>query len=44
MYSQQELDDAVASGVVSADAADALRAYVEGQRSTAIPDDRRLKI
>ena len=44
MYSQQELDDAVASGVVSADAADALRAYVEGQRSTAIPDEEQFRL
>ena len=39
MYSQQELDDAVASGALSAEAADALRAHVERQRSTAIPDE-----
>jgi hypothetical protein len=44
MYSQQELDDAVASGVVSADAADALRAYVERQRSTAIPDEEQFRL
>ena len=37
MYSQQELDDAVAAGVISADAADALRAHVAQQRSTQIP-------
>ena len=36
MYSQQELDDAVVAGVISADAADALRRHVEGQRSLAI--------
>ena len=35
MYSQQELDDAVAAGVITAEAADALRAHVEGQRSIA---------
>jgi len=44
MYSQQELDDAVASGVVSADAADALRTYVERQRSTAIPDEEQFRL
>ena len=38
MYSQQELDDAVASGVITADAANALRAHIDAQRSTAIPD------
>ncbi|MFL6731707.1 MAG: hypothetical protein ACJ8EP_05125, partial [Sphingomicrobium sp.] len=44
MYSQQELDDAVASGVISADAASALRAHVEGQRSTAIPDEEQFRL
>src|SRR3982750_1859551 len=44
MYSQQELDDAVASGVISADAANALRAHVEGQRSTAIPDEEQFRL
>ena len=38
MYSQQDLDDAVASGVISAAAADALRAHIERQRSTPIAD------
>jgi len=44
MYSQQELDDAVASGVISADAADALRAHVQGQRATAIPDEEQFRL
>ena len=44
MYSQQELDDAVASGVITADAADALRAHVERQRSTAIPDEEQFRL
>ena len=44
MYSQQELDDAVASGVISAANADALRAYIEGQRSTAIPDEEQFRL
>jgi hypothetical protein len=44
MYSQQELDDAVASGVISAEAADALRAHVERQRSTAIPDEEQFRL
>jgi hypothetical protein len=43
MYSQQELDDAVASGVISADAATALRAHVAGQRS-AIPDEEQFRL
>jgi cytochrome bd-type quinol oxidase subunit 2 len=44
MYSQQELDDAVAAGVITADAAAALRAHVEGQRSTAIPDEEQFRL
>jgi len=43
MYSQQELDDAVASGAITAAAADALRQYVEGQRS-AIPDEEQFRL
>ena len=44
MYSQQELDDAVAAGVISAKAADALRAHVETQRSTVIPDEEQFRL
>ena len=44
MYSQQELDDAVASGVLTAEAANALRVYVEGQRETAIPDEEQFRL
>jgi hypothetical protein len=44
MYSQQELDDAVSSGVITAQAADALRAHIEGQRSTAIPDEEQFRL
>jgi hypothetical protein len=44
MYSQQELDDAVASGAISAEAAAGLRAYVEGQRSVAIPDEEQFRL
>src|SRR5256885_8710788 len=44
MYSQQELDDAVASGVITADAANALRAYIENQRTTAIPDEEQFRL
>lgn len=44
MYSQQELDEAVASGAISADAADALRKYVEGQRAVAIPDEEQFRL
>jgi MFS family permease len=44
MYSQQELDDAVASGAITAQAADALRAYVESQRTSAIPDEEQFRL
>jgi MFS family permease len=44
MYSQQELDDAVASGVISADAASALRGYFERQRSSQIADDEEFRL
>jgi uncharacterized membrane protein YfcA len=44
MYSQQDLDDAVASGAITAKAADGLRAFVEGQRSSAIPDDEQFRL
>lgn len=44
MYSQQELDDAVAAGVLSPQAADALRTHVEGQRATVIPDEEQFRL
>ena len=44
MYSQQELDDAVASGAMTAQAADAFRAYVEEQRAVAIPDEEQFRL
>ena len=44
MYSQQELDDAVASGVISKSAANALRAHVEAQRATVIPDEEQFRL
>lgn len=44
MYSQQELDDAVAAGVMTAKSADALRAHVASQRSSAIPDDEQFRL
>jgi len=44
MYSQQELDDAVASGVITAQAADALRAHVAGQRATVIADEEQFRL
>jgi hypothetical protein len=44
MYSEQDLDDAVASGVISAAAADALRAHIERQRSTPIADEEQFRL
>jgi len=44
MYSQQDLDDAIASGVITAEAANALRAHIETQRSTAIPDEEQFRL
>jgi hypothetical protein len=44
MYSQHELDEAVAAGVISAAAADALRAHIEQQRSIAIQDEEQFRL
>ncbi len=44
MYSQQDIDDAVASGAMTAEAADALRAHIERQRSTVIPDEEQFRL
>ena len=44
MYSQQELDDAVASGVITAAAANALRAHVEASARRAIPDEEQFRL
>ena len=44
MYSQQELDDAVAAGVITAKDADALRAHVEQQRSMSLPDEEQFRL
>ena len=44
MYSQQELDEAVASGVITSEAASALRAHIEKQRAIAIPDEEQFRL
>jgi hypothetical protein len=44
MYSQQDLDDAVASGAITAQAANALRAHIESQRATVIPDEEQFRL
>ena len=44
MYSQQELDDAVAAGAITADNANALRAFVSQQRSASIVDEEQFRL
>src|SRR5438270_9764245 len=44
MYSQQELDDAVASGVITQEAANAVRLHISQQRATAIPDEEQFRL
>ena len=44
MYSQQDLDEAVASGAVSADAAVALRTFIEGQRASPSADEEQFRL
>lgn len=44
MYSQQDLDDAIAAGVITEEAATALRAHIERQRSTVIPDEEQFRL
>ena len=44
MYSQNDLDDAVAAGAVSAESAAALRAYIESSRSTSAVDEEHFRL
>ena len=44
MYTQQDLDDAVASGALSAESATALRSYVEGQRALPAVDEEHFRL
>jgi hypothetical protein len=44
MYSQTDLDEAVAAGAISADAATALRSFVERERSTTVPDEEQFRL
>jgi MFS family permease len=44
MYTQQDLDDAVASGALSAEAASSLRNHVEGQRSLPAVDEEHFRL
>jgi hypothetical protein len=44
MYSQNDLDEAVAAGALSADAAAALRGYVDSQRSSPAVDEENFRL
>ena len=44
MYTQSELDEAVAAGALSAQAAAALRAHVETQRTTSVVDEEQFRL
>ena len=44
MYSQQDLDEAVASGAVSADAAVSLRTFIDGQRASPSADEEQFRL
>src|SRR5215210_1618675 len=44
MYSQIELDEAVAAGAISAEAATALRAHIEGQHATPTVDEEQFRL
>jgi uncharacterized membrane protein YfcA len=44
MYSQNDLDEAVAAGAISVDQANALRAFVDQQRSTPAVDEEQFRL
>ena len=44
MYSQQDLDEAVAAGAINAASADSLRAYLDRQRSTPAVDEEQFRL
>src|SRR5829696_5028960 len=44
MYSQNDLDEAVASGAISADSANALRAFIDQQRETPAVDEEQFRL
>ena len=44
MYSQNEIDEAIAAGAISADAANALRAHVESQRALPTQDEEQFRL
>jgi MFS family permease len=44
MYSQNEIDEAVAAGAITPDSATALRTFIEGQRSMSVPDEEHFRL
>jgi hypothetical protein len=44
MYSQNELDEAVAAGAITVDSARAFRAFVENQPSMSVPDEEHFRL
>ena len=44
MYSQNELDEAVAAGAISRDAAASLRAFIEQQRTISVADEEQFRL
>lgn len=44
MYSQNDLDEAIAAGAISAEAASALRTFVEAQRQTPVADEEQFRL
>ena len=44
MYSQNEIDEAVAAGAISRDSAAALQAYIANQRSMSVPDEEHFRL
>ena len=44
MYSQNEIDEAVTAGAISADSAAALRSHIEGQRALPIQDEEQFRL
>ncbi|NUS99662.1 MAG: hypothetical protein HOP96_01645, partial [Sphingomonas sp.] len=44
MYSQNEIDEAVAAGAISGDAANSLRSFIEGQRALPTQDEEQFRL
>ena len=44
MYSQNEIDEAVAAGAITADSANSLRSFIESQRALPTPDEEQFRL